>query len=157
MGAPVKPGGQNSAAKQNRRKIRENFTDLFHLDGYCAPAPLQISTKNPPYHMRNVHVWKTRTEEGEKREVRAERFGGRWRFQAKLKSEERWTYYDVPSLEDLDELRDILWRKYQRKRLPHDDVASIDAMIAEMRPAVLEPPDSSEDEAIAQVRRGARE
>ena len=107
--------------------------------------------------MRNVHVWKTRTEEGEKREVRAERFGGRWRFQAKLKSEERWTYYDVPSLEDLDELRDILWRKYQRKRLPYDDVASIDAMIAEMRPAVLEPPDSPEDETIAQARRGARE
>jgi hypothetical protein len=30
-------------------------------------------------------------------------------------------------------------------------------MIAEMRPAVLEPPDSSEDENIAQARRGARD
>jgi hypothetical protein len=47
-------------------------------------------------------------------------------------------------LEDLEELRDILWRKYQRKRLPHDDVVSIDAIIAERR--LLEPgalPESS--------------
>ena len=94
--------------------------------------------------MRNVHVWKTVTEDREKREVRAERFGGKWRFQSKLKSEERSTYYDVPTLEDLEELRDILWRKYQRKRLPHDDVVSIDAIIAERR--LLEPgalPESS--------------
>lgn len=79
--------------------------------------------------MRNVHVWKTKTEDGEKKEVRAERFGGNWRFQSKLKSEENWTYFDVPALEDLEQLRDVLWRKYQRKRLPWDDVASIDKMI----------------------------
>ena len=81
--------------------------------------------------MRNVHVWKTVTEDGEKREARAERFGGRWRFQSKLKSEASWTYFDSPSLEDLEALRDILWRKYQRKRLPWDDVATIDKLILE--------------------------
>ncbi len=81
--------------------------------------------------MHNVHVWKTTIEEGEKREVRAERFGGQWRFQSKVKSAEEWTYFDVPSLEDLVELRDVLWRKYQRKRLPWDDIASIDGMIIE--------------------------
>ncbi|MEI6715783.1 MAG: hypothetical protein WCO60_18675 [Verrucomicrobiota bacterium] len=84
--------------------------------------------------MRNIHVWKTVTADREKREVRAERFGGRWRFQSKLQSDAVWTYYDTPSLEDLEELRDILWRKYQRKRLPHDDVASVDAMLKDMRP-----------------------
>ena len=81
--------------------------------------------------MRNVHIWKTTNEEGEKREVRAERFGGQWRFQAKLKGEEDWTYYDMPEMEDLIELRDVLWRKYQRKRLPWDDIATIDKMIKE--------------------------
>ena len=40
--------------------------------------------------MRNTHIWKTKTESGEKREVRAEKFGKQWRVQAKLKSEERW-------------------------------------------------------------------
>lgn len=31
MGSPVKSGRQNRTAKQYRRKIRKNFTDLFHL------------------------------------------------------------------------------------------------------------------------------
>jgi len=79
--------------------------------------------------MRNVHTWKTKTEEGDKREVRAEKFGGQWRIQAKLKSEEKWTYYDDPLLEDLIELRDVLWRKYQRKHLAWEDVTAIDKLI----------------------------
>ena len=84
--------------------------------------------------MRNTHVWKTTSPEGEKREVRAERFGKQWKFQSKLKSDSQWTYHSAPSAEDLEELRDILWRKYQRKRLPWDDVASIDAMLKALRP-----------------------
>jgi hypothetical protein len=79
--------------------------------------------------MRNVHIWKTRTEAGARREVRAEKFGGRWRFQAKLAHEERWTYYDDPQFEDLVELRGVLWRKYQRKHLAWEDVAAVDQMI----------------------------
>lgn len=79
--------------------------------------------------MRNVHVWKTTTAEGEKREVRAEKFGGRWRIQAKLKSEDRWTYYDTPLLEDLIVLHDVLWRKYQRKHLAFEDVATVEKLI----------------------------
>ena len=81
--------------------------------------------------MRNVHVWKAIGEDGRKREVRAERFGGQWKFQAQARGDENWTYYDTPLLEDLVELRDVLWRKYQRKRLPWDDVATLDKMIAE--------------------------
>ena len=46
-----------------------------------------------------------------------------------------------PPLEDLEELRDIVWRKYQRKRLPWDDVASLDRMLEERRPAHPEPAD----------------
>ena len=81
--------------------------------------------------MRNQHVWKTKTAEGEKREVRAEKFGKQWRLQAKLKSDERWTYYDTPLLEDLVELRDVLFRKYQRKHLAWEDLAAIEKMILE--------------------------
>lgn len=79
--------------------------------------------------MRNVHVWKTTTEEGEKREVRAEKFGGKWRLQAKVKGEENWTYYDPPLIEDLIELHDVLWRKYQRKHLAWEDVATVEKLI----------------------------
>jgi hypothetical protein len=79
--------------------------------------------------MRNIHIWKATTADGEKREVRAEKFGKRWRFQAKLKSEDRWTYFDDPPIEDLIALRDVLWRKYQRKHLAWEDIAAIDELI----------------------------
>lgn len=82
--------------------------------------------------MRNTHVWKHTTEEGEKREVRAEKFGGKWRVQSKLKHEERWTYHDVPLLEDVIELRRVLWNKYQRKHLAFEDVAAVDKMIRDL-------------------------
>ena len=78
---------------------------------------------------RNTHVWKTKTEDGEKREVRAEKFGKRWRVQAKTKSAERWTYYDDPLLEDLLSLHDILWRKYQRKHLSWEDFEAVGQLI----------------------------
>ena len=79
--------------------------------------------------MRNIHVWKHTTADGEKREVRAEKFGGEWRIQSKLKQDERWTYHDEPPLEDLIELRRVLWNKYQRKHLSFEDVAAIEKMI----------------------------
>lgn len=79
--------------------------------------------------MRNLHVWKHTTPEGEKREVRAEKFGGKWRIQAKLKHDAGWTYYESPELEDLVELRRILFNKYQRKHLAWEDVAAIEKLI----------------------------
>jgi len=78
---------------------------------------------------RNIHVWKHKTEDGEKREVRAEKFGGRWRIQAKLKHDENWTYYETPEMEDLIELRRVLFNKYQRKHLAYEDVAMVEKMI----------------------------
>ncbi len=93
--------------------------------------------------MRNVHSWKHKTEEGEKREVRASKFSKEWKFQSKLRDDEVWTYHDVPSLEDLEALHDILFRKYQRKRLAYDDVEAIEKMLKERReaePAISEEP-----------------
>jgi hypothetical protein len=88
--------------------------------------------------MRNIHVWKHNTEDGEKREVRAEKFGGNWRIQSKLKHDERWTYHDEPPLEDLIELRRVLWNKYQRKHLAFEDVAAVDKLILD-RGGSIEP------------------
>ena len=78
---------------------------------------------------RNTHVWKHTTDDGAKREVRAEKFGGKWRIQAQLRGEDAWTYYDAPLLDDLIELRRVLWNKYQRKHLAFEDVAAVDKMI----------------------------
>jgi hypothetical protein len=81
--------------------------------------------------MRSQHIWTERDEHGSKREVRATRFGGLWRLQAKTAGDLDWTYYERPLLADLLALKDILFRKYQRRRASSEDVASVEKLIAE--------------------------
>jgi hypothetical protein len=81
--------------------------------------------------MRSQHIWTEKDEEGRKREVRVIKFGGHWKFQAKFKDEAAWTYYDVPLMDDLLALKDIVFRKYQRRRASAEDVESIDKLIKE--------------------------
>ena len=81
--------------------------------------------------MRSQHIWTERNEQGSKREVRATKFGGTWRLQAKTAGEVDWTYYERPLLEDLLTLKEILLRKYQRRRASIEDVASVEKLIAE--------------------------
>ena len=83
--------------------------------------------------MRSQHRWTEKDEQGSKREVRATRFGGVWRLQSKTAGDLDWTYYDRPLLEDLLALKEILARKYQRRRASNDDVVSVDKLIAEQR------------------------
>lgn len=79
--------------------------------------------------MRSQHIWKARDGDGRKREVRATKFGGAWRFQAKFLDEPNWTYYDRPPREDVAALRDVVFRKYQRRRASAEDVSSIDKLL----------------------------
>lgn len=79
--------------------------------------------------MRSQHIWTERDAEGRKREVRVTKFGGVWRFQAKYADESEWTYYEQPSMDDMLSLKDIVFRKYQRRRASAEDVASIEKLI----------------------------
>jgi hypothetical protein len=79
--------------------------------------------------MRNEHSWKETTADGDRREIRASKFGGKWRIQSRLKGEEAWTYYDKPLIEDLRELREVLFRKYQRRRATHEEIVALEAWI----------------------------
>jgi hypothetical protein len=81
--------------------------------------------------MRSQHIWTERDEHGSKREVRATRFGGRWRLQTKTAGDVDWTYYERPLLDDLLALKEILVRKYQRRRASNEDVASVEKLIAD--------------------------
>ena len=83
--------------------------------------------------MRSQHIWTDRNPDGERREVRATKFGGAWRFQAKTAGDLEWTYYERPLLEDLLALKEILTRKYQRRRASIEDVASLDKLIQRQR------------------------
>jgi hypothetical protein len=79
--------------------------------------------------MRSQHIWTEKDAEGRKREVRASKFGGVWRLQAKYADETEWTYYDRPLLEDLLQLKDIVFRKYQRRRAAVEDLQSIEKLL----------------------------
>ena len=79
--------------------------------------------------MRSQHIWKEKDADGRKREVRVTKFGGAWRFQAKYTDESDWTYYDRPLLDDLLALKDIIFRKYQRRRASAEDVESIEKLL----------------------------
>jgi hypothetical protein len=83
--------------------------------------------------MRSQHIWTERDEHGSKREVRATRFGGVWRLQAKTAGDLEWTYYDRPLMEDLLVLKEILERKYQRRRASREDVVSLEKLIAHQK------------------------
>ena len=83
--------------------------------------------------MRSQHIWTEKDGDGRKREVRATRFGGAWRLQSKTAGDLDWTYYERPLLNDLLALKDILARKYQRRRASSEDVASVEKLIAHQR------------------------
>jgi hypothetical protein len=81
--------------------------------------------------MPSQHIWTEKDPDGRKREVRATKFGGVWRVQSKIAGEADWSYYDVPLLEDLLMLKQIVERKYRRRRASAEDVASVEELISE--------------------------
>jgi len=81
--------------------------------------------------MPSQHIWTEKDRHGKRREVRAKKFGGAWRVQSKISGETEWTYYDSPALQDLLTLKEIVARKYRRRRASIDDVASVDKLVEE--------------------------
>jgi len=81
--------------------------------------------------MPSQHIWTHRNQHGAKREVRATKFGGAWRLQAKTAGDLEWTYYERPLFEDLLALKEILVRKYQRRRASTEDVTSVEKLISD--------------------------
>ena len=79
--------------------------------------------------MRSQHIWTEKDGDGRKREVRATKFGGNWRLQSKYADELDWTYYEKPLVEDLLKLKDIIFRKYQRRRASVEDLQSIEKLL----------------------------
>lgn len=74
------------------------------------------------------HEWRENTEEGT-RFWRATRHAGRWTMQTTLKKDPDWEPIDPIPRELWEKLREILWRKYQRKRCPWEHIAKIDKIL----------------------------
>ena len=120
----IRPEPDACHAKERDLVLRARVRQVNPLAKKCFGAV------NTP--MRNQHAWTHRTDDGEKREVRAVKNQGRWKLQSKRKSDEDWTYHETPERGDLEELREILWRKYQRRRASHEDVLLADKMLDEL-------------------------
>lgn len=77
-----------------------------------------------------IHDWRDRCESGENRFWRATKHGGRWEFMSRLQhSEEGWTKHENMKIDKLKTFREVLFNKYQRRRVPWEDVLKIDTMI----------------------------
>ena len=77
------------------------------------------------------HEWREHTDEGV-RFYHAEYLASRWRMLTPLKGDEDWEVKEELSREDWTKLREILFNKYQRKRIPWEFVERIDKLLAEM-------------------------
>lgn len=97
-----------------------------------------------------VHTWKERTEEGT-RVYRAGHHAGQWRLECapKVGRAERddveWKQVEF-SRERWMTLRDLLWRKYQRKRCPWKFIEEIDKLLEDMPEQDCSPSAGAENE-----------
>jgi len=84
--------------------------------------------------MHQRQGWKTETEDGGVREVQANRIAGNWRFRSRLKGVKEWTLHDPPLVEDVQYLRDLLERKYRRRRASLKTVKEVEHLLNRICP-----------------------
>lgn len=78
------------------------------------------------------HEWHQNDAQGRRRYVRASWDSRKWSFSETFKDAPAWMTVDAPTRQDYEALRDILWRKYQRNRVPWRFVEQVDSVLAEM-------------------------
>lgn len=78
--------------------------------------------------------WKSRLDDGAKREVLARRVGGVWRFLERSGRYDPWRDVKDPAREDWETLLDGLRRRYQRRTYTGEDVQAVERIIAERFP-----------------------
>ena len=67
------------------------------------------------------------------REKVSEQFGGVWRLQSKRADEDSWTYHDRPLPADLLVLKEIIEKKYRRRRATVEELLSLREMVREIQ------------------------
>lgn len=76
------------------------------------------------------HEWFDHDEEAnERRYFRAGKFGRRWSVITTLKSEPDWTPMEPVTLPVLEALRTLLENKYARRRVPWEDIVTVDRLV----------------------------
>jgi hypothetical protein len=75
------------------------------------------------------HEWREATDDGT-RFYCATRFARAWKIRTRLKGEDEWTPLEPPfDPAILEKLRDLLWAKYQRRKVPFEVVLEVDRLL----------------------------
>lgn len=96
--------------------------------------------------MHSKQGWRVETEDGEVREVQANRVAGGWRFRSRVKGEEEWTRHEPPLLEDVRYLHEMMDRKYHRRRTSLKVVQELQKVLTDLQ-AKQPPPTPGTEEA----------
>lgn len=72
------------------------------------------------------HEWRERSPDGIVTVFRATVHGRRWTLQTREKHEEEWTRHDPLTRDDVVIIREMLERKYQRNRVPYEELERLD-------------------------------
>ena len=80
-----------------------------------------------------THEWRSRDADGVVHIIRAEWDSREWHFQVTTKKDPEWHDVPQPTLEQFEELHDVLQRKYQRNRNSWDHVEHVEKILAKMR------------------------
>jgi hypothetical protein len=81
--------------------------------------------------MRREIEFNMKRDDGSKYEVRVSPFSGKFKFQFKEKGAEGWDYDRQPGREDLEELLEIIKRRYARRRSSTKDIETVEKMLKE--------------------------
>ena len=93
-----------------------------------------------------AHEWHENRPEGGKRYFRAHFTGKVWTFATTTPDDVDWPKLETPELEVWEALRDVLFRKYQRKRLNIRLLESVDKILARVRAGEEAQPDAKVSE-----------
>ncbi len=86
-------------------------------------------------HKNQAHEWhenRTAEEGGGKRYMRARWDSREWRFSLLEPEFEDWHRIEQPGIPEFTALRDVLWRKYQRKRLSFKFLENVDKILRDL-------------------------
>ena len=80
-----------------------------------------------------IHEWHERREEdGRKLYYRGYWNSREWQLRILTPEVEAWQDIEKPTVEQWLSLRDVLWRKYQRKRLPVKFIEKVDEILGDL-------------------------
>jgi hypothetical protein len=95
---------------------------------------------------REIHEWRVRDSDGSIRYFNAAMTWKGWMFKTTLREEPDWHPIEFPDRALYQELRDVLWSKYQRGRLPYKRIEQIDKILAGFPPP--EVTDEEDDDSV---------